>query len=84
MKTKVAILASGNIGTDLMIKVLRTSKTLEVGALVGIDPESDGLARAQRMGVLVLTGGMDELLRWPGAADIRTVFDATSARAHCR
>ena len=48
MKTKVAILDSGNIGTDLMIKVLRTSKTLEMGALVGIDPGSDGLERARR------------------------------------
>jgi acetaldehyde dehydrogenase len=84
MKTKVAILGSGNIGTDLMIKVLRTSKTLEIGALVGIDPESDGLARARRMSVPVLTGGIDELMRWPGIGSIRIVFDATSAKAHGR
>jgi acetaldehyde dehydrogenase len=84
MKTKVAILGSGNIGTDLMIKVLRTSKTLEVGALVGIDPDSDGLARARRMGVPTLTGGIDDLMRWPGVDDIRMVFDATSAKAHGR
>ena len=51
MKTKVAIIGSGNIGTDLMIKVLRTSKILEVTVLVGIDPSSDGLARAKKMGV---------------------------------
>jgi len=84
MKTKVAILGCGNIGTDLMIKVLRTSKTLEVGALVGIDPDSDGLTRGRRLGVPILTGGIDDLMRWPGVEDIRLVFDATSARAHAR
>jgi acetaldehyde dehydrogenase len=84
MKTKIAILGSGNIGTDLMIKVLRTSRTLEVAALVGIDPDSDGLARARRMGVTTLTGGIDELIAMPGAEDIRIVFDATSAKAHAR
>jgi acetaldehyde dehydrogenase len=84
MKTKVAILGSGNIGTDLMLKVLRTSKTLEVGALVGIDPDSDGLARARRLGVPTLTGGIDDLIRMPGFEDIRIVFDATSAKAHGR
>jgi acetaldehyde dehydrogenase len=84
MKIKVAILGSGNIGTDLMIKVLRTSKVLEVGALVGIDPDSDGLARARRMGVPTFTGGIDDLMRWPGVEDIRIVFDATSAKAHAR
>jgi acetaldehyde dehydrogenase len=84
MKTKVAILGSGNIGTDLMFKVLRTSKTLEVGVLVGIDPDSDGLARARRMGVPTMTGGIDDLIRMPGVEDIRIVFDATSATAHGR
>ena len=84
MKTKIAILGSGNIGTDLMIKVLRTSRILEVAALIGIDPDSDGLARARRMGVTALTGGIDELISLPGAEDIRIVFDATSAKAHAR
>jgi acetaldehyde dehydrogenase len=81
MKTKVAILGSGNIGTDLMIKVLRTSETLEMGALVGIDPDSEGLARARSMGVPALAGGIEDLA---GFADIRIVFDATSAKAHGR
>jgi len=84
MKTKVAIPGSGKIGTDLTIKVLRLSKTLEVGAPVGIDPDSDGLARARRMGVSTLTGGIDDLMRMPGIEDIRIVFDATSAKAHGR
>ena len=84
MKTKVAILGSGNIGTDLMIKVLRTSKTLEVGAFVGIDPQSDGLARARRLGVPVVTGGIDEMAGIRDLEDIRILFDATSAKAHGR
>lgn len=82
--TKVAILGSGNIGTDLMIKVLRTSKTLEMGVLTGIDPESDGLARARRMGVAVTHGGVDDLVRMREFSDVRIVFDATSAKAHAR
>ncbi len=52
-KTKVAIIGSGNIGTDLMIKILRLSKVLEMAVFVGIDPESDGLRRAVRLGVKV-------------------------------
>jgi acetaldehyde dehydrogenase len=81
-KTKVAIIGSGNIGTDLMIKVLRTSSVLEMGAFVGIDPESDGLARAGRMGVPVTAGGVAGLLAMPEFDEIDIVFDATSARAH--
>ena len=82
MKRKVAIIGSGNIGTDLMIKVTRLSKVLEMGAMVGIDPASDGLARARRLGVPTTHEGIDGLLRLPGFADIAIVFDATSAGAH--
>jgi acetaldehyde dehydrogenase len=81
-KTKVAIIGSGNIGTDLMIKILRTSDILEMGALVGIDPESDGLARARRMGVAVTDKGIDGLVAMPEFGDIEILFDATSAKAH--
>ena len=82
MKRKVAIIGSGNIGTDLMIKVLRLSKTLEMGAMVGIDPESEGLKRAARMGVATTAEGVDGLRNMPEYADIEIVFDATSAGAH--
>ncbi|MGE3690047.1 MAG: acetaldehyde dehydrogenase (acetylating) [Novosphingobium sp.] len=82
--TKVAIIGSGNIGTDLMIKVMRLSKVLEMGVLVGIDPESDGLARAKRMGVATTADGIDGLLEMPEFADVDIVFDATSAGAHRR
>jgi acetaldehyde dehydrogenase len=81
-KTKVAIIGSGNIGTDLMIKIMRLSEVLEMGAFVGIDPESDGLKRAERMGVPITADGLDGLVAMPGFADIAIVFDATSAGAH--
>ncbi len=84
MTTKVAVIGSGNIGTDLMIKVMRTSTTLEMAALVGIDPASDGLARAARMGVLAVPSGVEGLMALPGFEDIALVFDATSASAHRR
>jgi len=83
-KTKVAIIGSGNIGTDLMIKVLRLSNALEMAAMVGIDAASDGLARAQRLGVPTTAEGIDGLVAMPEFADIEIVFDATSAGAHHR
>lgn len=83
-KTKVAIIGSGNIGTDLMIKILRNSETLEMGAMVGIDPASDGLARAARMGVASTHDGIDGLTALPCWSEIEIVFDATSAGAHAR
>ena len=81
-KAKVAIVGSGNIGTDLMIKVMRTSDTLETGAMVGIEPESDGLERAKKFGCATTHEGLDGLTKMPEWKDIALVFDATSAGAH--
>lgn len=81
-KTKVAIIGSGNIGTDLMIKILRLSKKLEISVMVGIDATSDGLARAQRLGVKTTSDGVQGLIRMDEWQDIKIVFDATSASAH--
>ena len=83
-KLKVAIIGSGNIGTDLMIKILRNAKHLEMAVMVGIDPASDGLARARRMGVAVTHEGVEGLTRMDGFKDIDFVFDATSAGAHVK
>ncbi len=83
-KTKVAIIGSGNIGTDLMIKIMRLSSFLDMGVMVGIDPGSDGLARAARMGVATTCDGIDGLIAMPEFADVGIVFDATSAGAHQR
>lgn len=81
-KLKAAIIGSGNIGTDLMIKILRNSEHIAMGAMVGIDPESDGLARAARMGVATTHEGVDGLVKMAEFADIDFIFDATSAGAH--
>ncbi|NUP02397.1 MAG: acetaldehyde dehydrogenase (acetylating) [Nonomuraea sp.] len=81
-RAKVAIIGSGNIGTDLMIKVIRTSETLEVAAMAGIDPASDGLARARRMGVATTSDGVEGLIGLPCFEDVSVVLDATSAGAH--
>ncbi len=83
-KMKAAIIGSGNIGTDLMIKIMRHSQWLEMGIFVGIDAESDGLKRAKRLGVATTHEGIDGLQAsalWP---EIGIVFDATSAGAHRR
>jgi len=83
-RTNVAVIGSGNIGTDLMVKILRMSQRLKMSALVGIDPASDGLERARRLGVATTAGGIDGLVAMPEFADIALVFDATSAGAHKR
>lgn len=81
-RTKVAIIGSGNIGTDLMIKVMNHSSNLEMGAMVGIDPASDGLARAAKLGVPTTAEGVEGLVKLPNFDEIDIVFDATSAKAH--
>jgi acetaldehyde dehydrogenase len=81
-KTGVAIVGSGNIGTDLMIKILRGSETLRVVAMVGIDPASDGLARAARLRIATTSDGVEGLIAMPEFADVEIVLDATSAAAH--
>ncbi len=83
-KVKVAIIGSGNIGTDLMIKIMRLSDALEMGAFVGIDPESDGLKRAERLGVPITADGIEGLVALPNFDEIEIVFDATSAGAHTK
>lgn len=81
-KIKVAIIGSGNIGTDLMMKVLRYAQNLEMSVLVGIDPASDGLARAKRLGVATTHDGIEGFSRMPEFRNIGIVFDATSAASH--
>ncbi len=81
-KVKAAIIGSGNIGTDLLIKILRKSEALETSVFVGIDPASDGLARANKLGIKTCHEGIDGLIEMPEWKDIKVVFDATSAKAH--
>jgi len=78
---KAAILGTGNIGSDLMFKLLREPGRLKLALFAGIDPASEGLARARSLGVSVSDGGIDAVLE---AKDISIVFDATSAKAHVR
>lgn len=80
-KVKVGIIGSGNIGTDLMYKIER-SPVLEMSVMVGIDPESDGLKRAEDRGYTTIHTGIDGLAENLDLVDI--VFDATSAYAHER
>jgi acetaldehyde dehydrogenase len=83
-KTPVAIIGTGNIGTDLMIKIARLSKRLDLVAFVGIDPASEGLKRAAELGVATTSEGVDGFTHMAQFRDVRIVFDATSAGAHAR
>ena len=80
-KVKVAILGSGNIGSDLMFKILRAPGHMELALLTGIEPQSEGLARARSLGINASHEGIQPILDDP---DIQIVFDATSAHAHIR
>jgi len=77
----VAVIGSGNIGTDLVVK-LRRSDVLEPVALIGIDPESDGLRHARRWGLEASAGGVDWLLAEAGRLGVRLIYEATSAGVH--
>ncbi|MGB6078490.1 MAG: acetaldehyde dehydrogenase (acetylating) [Xanthobacteraceae bacterium] len=77
-RLRVAILGSGNIGTDLVYKVRRNPK-LDLMLLAGIDPQSDGLARARDIGVATSADGVNAILE---AGNIDVVFEATSAKVH--
>jgi len=80
-KIKCALIGPGNIGTDLLYK-LRRSTVLEPVWMVGVDPNSDGLARARELGLKTTDQGLDGLLPHLAADDIRIAFDATSAYVH--
>ncbi|MET0594044.1 MAG: acetaldehyde dehydrogenase (acetylating) [Polyangiaceae bacterium] len=81
MKIKAAIIGSGNIGTDLVIKAKR-SAIIDPVWLVGIDPASDGLRRARDLGLKTTHEGVDGLMPHVEADKIQIAFDATSAYAH--
>ena len=81
-KTNCAIIGSGNIGTDLMLKIINTSKSLNLTGVIGIDPESEGLAIANSMNVSISSSGLQGFMEMPEYADTKIFFDATSAGAH--
>lgn len=78
-KVKVGIIGTGNIGSDLMVKV-RRSDILELTTVMGIDPDSRGMKHAKYLGLHVFENSIDGLIEQPDLVDI--IFDATSAKAH--
>ena len=81
-RVKAAIIGSGNIGTDLMMKMIKYPQNMDVVAVVGIDPDSEGLAMARAHGIATTHEGIEGLKRLPCYAEIGIAFDATSAYAH--
>ncbi|AUX70843.1 acetaldehyde dehydrogenase (acetylating) [Porphyrobacter sp. HT-58-2] len=81
-KVKAAIIGSGNIGTDLMMKMIKYPQNMELAAVVGIDPASEGLAMARQHGIATTHKGIEGLKALDCYKDIRIAFDATSAYAH--
>lgn len=80
-KIKAAIIGPGNIGTDLLMKAMR-SKLIEPVWMVGVEPESPGLARAKQMGLKTTADGVDGMLPTMIADGVQICFDATSAYVH--
>ena len=81
-RVKAAIIGSGNIGTDLMMKMIKYPQNMDLVAVVGIDPDSEGLAMARAHGIATTHDGIEGLKRLPCYAEIGIAFDATSAYAH--
>jgi acetaldehyde dehydrogenase len=81
-RVKAAIIGSGNIGTDLMIKMIKYPQNMELVAVVGIDADSEGLAMARQHGVQTTHEGLEGLRKLDCYPEIGIVFDATSAYAH--
>jgi acetaldehyde dehydrogenase len=81
-RVKAAIIGSGNIGTDLMMKMIKYPQNMELAAVVGIDPASEGLAMARAHGIATTHEGIEGLKALDCYKDIRIAFDATSAYAH--
>lgn len=81
-RVKAVIIGSGNIGTDLMIKMIKYPENMELVAVVGIDPDSEGLAMAKERGIATTHEGIEGLKQLDCYKDIGIAFDATSAYAH--